>query len=75
MCSALPSSPCIAFYLYGLFSGAFAPVTLMTIALTAYAAYVVNAGQFLWKLRRARLDYASATAAMARRHNAGQVSA
>ncbi|MDX5350956.1 MAG: 2-vinyl bacteriochlorophyllide hydratase, partial [Paracoccaceae bacterium] len=25
-------------------------------ALAAYAAYVVNAGQFLLKLRRARLD-------------------
>ncbi|MCU0827576.1 MAG: 2-vinyl bacteriochlorophyllide hydratase [Tabrizicola sp.] len=43
-------------YLYGLWSGAFAPHGLMTIALLAYAAYVVNAGQFLWKLRQARLD-------------------
>lgn len=30
--------------------------TQMWIALAAYAAYVVNAGQFLWKLRMARLD-------------------
>jgi 3-vinyl bacteriochlorophyllide hydratase len=30
----------------------------MGIALTAYAAYVVNAAQFLLKLRRARLDQA-----------------
>jgi 3-vinyl bacteriochlorophyllide hydratase len=43
-------------YLYGLWSGAFAARDLMLIALAAYAAYVVNAGQFLWKLRRARLD-------------------
>ncbi|MEM0948309.1 MAG: 2-vinyl bacteriochlorophyllide hydratase [Pseudomonadota bacterium] len=28
----------------------------MAIALAAYAAYVVNAGQFLWKLRAARLE-------------------
>ena len=43
-------------YLYGLFAGAMAPATLIAIALAAYAAYVVNAGQFVWKLRRARLD-------------------
>ncbi len=28
----------------------------MVIALAAYAAYVINAGQFLWKLRMARLE-------------------
>ncbi|OYX25164.1 MAG: 2-vinyl bacteriochlorophyllide hydratase [Rhodobacterales bacterium 32-66-7] len=43
-------------YLYGLWSGAFAPAELMLIALAAYATYVINAGQFLWKLRQARLD-------------------
>ena len=32
------------------------PVTQMTIALAAYAIYVVNAAQFLVKLRRARLE-------------------
>jgi 3-vinyl bacteriochlorophyllide hydratase len=32
----------------------------MLLALAAYAAYVVNAGQFLWKLRMARLQAASA---------------
>lgn len=32
------------------------PVTQMTIALAAYAAYVVNAAQFLVKLRRARTE-------------------
>ncbi|MEJ6389959.1 2-vinyl bacteriochlorophyllide hydratase [Gymnodinialimonas ulvae] len=30
--------------------------TQMWIALAAYAAYVINAAQFLWKLRMARLD-------------------
>ena len=43
-------------YIYGLLAGAFPPTTLMFIALAAYAAYVVNAGQFLWKLRAARLQ-------------------
>ncbi|MEM6407352.1 MAG: 2-vinyl bacteriochlorophyllide hydratase [Pseudomonadota bacterium] len=43
-------------YLYGLFAGAFPPATLIWIALAAYAAYVINAGQFLWKLRVARLQ-------------------
>ena len=43
-------------YLYGLIWGGMSPPTLMTIALAAYAAYVVNAGQFLWKLRQARLQ-------------------
>lgn len=33
--------------------------TEMWIALAAYAAYVVNAGQFLLKLRRARLEHPS----------------
>ena len=35
------------------------PRTQMFIALAAYAAYVINAGQFLLKLRMARLDAAS----------------
>jgi 3-vinyl bacteriochlorophyllide hydratase len=43
-------------YIYGLWTGAFTPHGLMFTALAAYAAYVVNAGQFLLKLRRARLD-------------------
>ena len=32
------------------------PVDLMLLALAAYAAYVINAGQFLLKLRAARLQ-------------------
>jgi 3-vinyl bacteriochlorophyllide hydratase len=43
-------------YIFALWAGTVAPGTLMLIALAAYAAYVVNAGQFLLKLRRARLD-------------------
>ena len=43
-------------YLYGLFWGGYPTQSLITIALAAYAAYVVNAGQFLWKLRVARLQ-------------------
>jgi 3-vinyl bacteriochlorophyllide hydratase len=43
-------------YIYGLLTDSIAPQTLMYIALAAYAAYVVNAGQFLWKLRIARLQ-------------------
>ena len=43
-------------YLYALFSGALAPMGQMWLALAAYVAYVINAGQFLWKLRMARLE-------------------
>jgi len=43
-------------YIYALFAEALSPVGLMWLALAAYAAYVVNAGQFLWKLRMARLQ-------------------
>ncbi len=43
-------------YLYALLAGALSPVILMVIVLAAYAAYIFNAGQFLWKLRAARLQ-------------------
>jgi 3-vinyl bacteriochlorophyllide hydratase len=46
-------------YIYGLWSGAFTPHGLMVIALAAYATYLINAGQFILKLRRARLDRGS----------------
>jgi 3-vinyl bacteriochlorophyllide hydratase len=42
-------------YLWALFSGA-DPMVQMWIALAAYATYVINAGQFILKLRAARLD-------------------
>jgi 3-vinyl bacteriochlorophyllide hydratase len=43
-------------YIWALWTGALTPTELMFLALAAYAAYVINAGQFLWKLRMARLD-------------------
>lgn len=47
-------------YLVALWSGSVAADVLMVIALSAYAAYLVNAGQFLLKLRAARLDMTAA---------------
>src|SRR6056297_2223453 len=41
-------------YVWALFAGALGPAQEMGIALAAYAAYVINAGQFLLKLRAAR---------------------
>jgi 3-vinyl bacteriochlorophyllide hydratase len=43
-------------YLWALWTGYLDPTQLMVLALAAYTTYVVNAGQFLWKLRLARLD-------------------
>jgi len=43
-------------YLWALFTGALTAQGEMLLALAAYAAYVINAGQFLWKLRQARLQ-------------------
>ncbi|MBV9076890.1 MAG: 2-vinyl bacteriochlorophyllide hydratase [Methylobacteriaceae bacterium] len=55
-------------YLAALWTGALGPHGQMALALAAYATYVVNAGQFVLKLRAARLDSpradASATAAL-----------
>lgn len=51
------------FYLYGLWTGALAPTAQMLVALAAYTTYVVNAAQFIWKLRMARLDAAAEDAA------------
>ena len=45
-------------YLVALFSGVLDPSALMWLALAAYATYVVNAAQFLLKLRAARLQAA-----------------
>lgn len=45
-------------YLWALWAGAMAPDGLMLLALAAYAAYAINAAQFIWKLRLARLDAA-----------------
>ena len=43
-------------YLVALWLNLLAPTPLLWLALAAYAAYVINAGQFLLKLRRARLE-------------------
>ena len=43
-------------YVWALLNGGFAPAQEMAIALAAYLAYVINAGQFLLKLRAARLQ-------------------
>jgi 3-vinyl bacteriochlorophyllide hydratase len=43
-------------YLVALFQGLLEPRPLMALALAAYAAYVINAAQFLIKLRAARLQ-------------------
>lgn len=43
-------------YLAALFTGFLPPRAQLLLALAAYATYVVNAGQFLWKLRQARLS-------------------
>ena len=42
-------------YLVALWAGGWSPLALMALALAAYAAYVVNAAQFVLKLRAARL--------------------
>ncbi len=47
-------------YVALLWKGA-ATQTLMIVALVAYSTYAVNAAQFVWKLRRTRLDAASGT--------------
>ena len=43
-------------YLWALWTGALSATGLMALALAAYATYAINAGQFLYKLRLARLD-------------------
>jgi 3-vinyl bacteriochlorophyllide hydratase len=46
-------------YLVALWGGWMEPSTLMVLALVAYVAYAVNAGQFVVKLRAARLQAAA----------------
>ena len=46
-------------YLYALVTDTLTTQQLMVLALVAYATYIINAGQFLLKLRAARLDYAA----------------
>ncbi len=49
-------------YLVALFTGWLSPTAQMLLALAAYAIYVANAAQFLWKLRQARLATQAAAA-------------
>ncbi len=46
-------------YLVALATGWLTPRQQMLLALAAYATYLVNAGQFIWKLRQARLQAAA----------------
>ncbi|HEV7233106.1 MAG TPA: 2-vinyl bacteriochlorophyllide hydratase [Sphingorhabdus sp.] len=46
-------------YLFMLFDDWGTPQQQMMVALAGYAAYVINAGQFLYKLRMARLQAAA----------------
>ncbi len=51
-------------YLVALATDALAPAQLMYLALAAYAVYVVNAAQFLIKMRAARLQHQPSGALM-----------
>lgn len=51
-------------YLVMLFAGIGSTEQRLLVALAGYGAYVVNAGQFLWKLRMARLEGATAPQAI-----------
>jgi 3-vinyl bacteriochlorophyllide hydratase len=46
-------------YVVSLVFGLWDPLTQVLIAVAAYGVYVVNAAQFVWKLRLARLDAAA----------------
>jgi 3-vinyl bacteriochlorophyllide hydratase len=52
-------------YLWALYTGSLGPSGEMLLALAAYAAYVINAAQFLLKLRAARLGAAASAEAPA----------
>ena len=52
-------------YLFALFTGALTPLEQMFLALAAYVTYAINAAQFIYKLRLARLDQAQMTQVMA----------
>jgi 3-vinyl bacteriochlorophyllide hydratase len=50
-------------YLAALLLGWWSPTEQMYIAVAAYATYVINAAQFIWKLRMARLEGGAARTA------------
>ena len=49
-------------YVVAWFTGWLSTPQQMWLALAAYAAYCINAAQFIWKLRMARLDHAASLA-------------
>jgi 3-vinyl bacteriochlorophyllide hydratase len=57
-------------YVWALLAGWGTPQSQMAIAIAAYAAYVINAAQFLLKLREARLEAVRTPLAMAPRQTA-----
>jgi 3-vinyl bacteriochlorophyllide hydratase len=52
-------------YLVAVFTGALGARGQMLLALAAYFTYIINAGQFIYKLRMARLDHARSIGAPA----------
>ncbi|EFL89095.1 2-vinyl bacteriochlorophyllide hydratase [Ahrensia sp. R2A130] len=62
-------------YLLALFTGALSSTALLWLALAAYATYVVNAVQFILKLRSARLQSASQAAENSLRESVSALSA
>jgi 3-vinyl bacteriochlorophyllide hydratase len=60
-------------YLYALYYNSLDATQLMLLALAAYVTYVVNAAQFVWKLRMARLDAAKNAAISASSNAPGDV--
>ena len=59
-------------YLWGLITGSMGPQTQMWVTLAAYVTYVVNATQFLLKLRAARIDARGDVQGDSRGFDAGQ---
>lgn len=55
------------YYLYAILTGVLGPREQMLVALAAYAVYIVNAGQFLLKLRAARLEAAASSSRPSRK--------
>jgi 3-vinyl bacteriochlorophyllide hydratase len=55
-------------YLVAMFQGLLSSRELMCLALAAYATYLINAGQFILKLRAARLDQEARLRAAAASH-------
>ena len=53
-------------YVYALITGSMTQHALMLLVLAAYATYALNATQFLWKLRQARLQQSTMQMAEAR---------